>query len=209
MHISIKICGITRLEDALEAERLGAFAVGFVFYPGSRRFIDPDSAGEISRRLGASIQRVGVFVDERPETIRDTVRRAGLTMVQLHGSESPQFLHGLEGIRIVKAFKVGDGFDPGVMRDYRADYFLLDTFVEGSHGGTGRTFDWNIARSCAGRGKIILAGGLDSGNVARAAAIAQPWGVDVSGGVEGSPGVKDREKMREFFREAGKAGENV
>ena len=200
MNVSIKICGITRREDALEAERLGAFAVGFVFYPGSRRFIDPCQAGYISRSLSSSIEKVGVFVDEEPEVIRETVRKASLTVVQLHGSEGPSFLQALEGIRIIKAFRVGEDFRSGILAGYQADYFLLDTCVEGAHGGTGKTFDWTAALPCREHGKIILAGGLHAGNVQEALRIARPWGVDVSGGVEEAPGIKDHEKMRAFFR---------
>jgi phosphoribosylanthranilate isomerase len=200
MNTHIKICGITRREDALEAERLGAFAVGFVFYPGSRRFIDPFQAGYISRSLSPSIERVGVFVDEAPEVIRETVRKANLTVVQLHGGEDPFSLRALEGIRIIKAFRVDRYFDSIILSVYPADYFLLDTFVDGAQGGTGKTFDWTASLPCREQGKIILAGGLNEGNVQNALSIVRPWGVDVSSGVEVSPGIKDHEKMRAFFR---------
>jgi phosphoribosylanthranilate isomerase len=200
LSASIKICGITRKEDALEAERLGVFAVGFVFYPASRRFIDPYQAGYISRSLGQSIEKVGVFVNEEPEVIMGTVRKANLTMVQLHGSESPSSLKDLEGIRIIKAFRIGENFDTGILSEYMADYFLLDSSSKGSYGGTGKSFDWNIAFHCLKYGKIIVAGGLHAENVENALKIANPWGVDVSTGVEEVPGLKDHQKMGDFVR---------
>lgn len=182
MSVKVKICGITRLENALLAERLGAFAVGFVFYPESPRFIEPEVAGVISGSLGPFISRIGVFVDEDPGTVRAAVRDAGLTAVQLHGSESPAYTRELGGITIIKAFRVRDGFDPGALGEYPADYFLLDAAVPGARGGTGRTFDWRLALPCRSYGRIILAGGLTAVNVCDAVMIAKPWGVDVSGG---------------------------
>jgi phosphoribosylanthranilate isomerase len=200
MSVHVKICGITRCEDALLAERLGAFAIGFVFYSGSPRYIEPEAAGAISRRLGPFIARIGVFVDEDPGTVRATVRAAGLTAVQLHGSESPAYVRDLDGITVIKAFRVGDGFDPRVLTDYPVNLVLLDTAVKGVYGGTGKTFDWERALPCRKIGNIIIAGGLTAENVVEAVRITDPWGVDVSGGVESSPGVKDEVKMRYFFQ---------
>jgi phosphoribosylanthranilate isomerase len=200
MSVRIKICGITRREDALLAERLGAFAVGFVFYPGSPRYIEPEAAGAISQCLGTSIARIGVFVNEDPDTVIETACAAGLTAVQLHGSESPEYIRGLGGVAVIKAFHIGDDFDPLALADYPVELFLLDTAVKGMYGGTGRTFDWGKTRTCRGFGNIIIAGGLTAENVGDAVRIADPWGVDVSGGVESSPGVKDEVKMSAFFR---------
>ena len=201
MTVRVKICGITRLEDALLAERLGAFAVGFVFHPPSRRFIEPAEAGRIARSLGSGILKVGVFVDEDPAAVRSTVETAGLTAVQLHGSEGPSYVRDLGGVMVIKTFRVGPDFDPDAIRAWPEGLFLLDTAVPGSHGGTGRTFDWRTARACGGYGSIIVAGGLTPENVAGAVQTAEPWGVDVSGGVESSPGVKDHGRMRAFFSE--------
>jgi phosphoribosylanthranilate isomerase len=200
MSVQVKICGITRREDALLAEELGAFAVGFVFYPKSPRYIGPEAAGAISRCLGESIARIGVFVDEEPGRVRETAAAALLTAVQLSGSERPEYLERLQGIPVVKAFRVGEEFDPRMLGLYRAEWFLLDTAVKGSYGGTGMTFPWEKALPCRNAGKIIVAGGLDAGNVADAVRTAKPWGVDVSGGVESAPGRKDRGKMTDFFR---------
>jgi phosphoribosylanthranilate isomerase len=138
----------------------------------------------------------------------ETVRKANLTIVQLHGSENPSYLEALKGIRIIKAFRVGRDFDASILSDYRADYYLLDTFFEGSHGGTGMTFDWSLVQPSLKQGKIILAGGLHAGNVGDALEIAHPWGVDVSTGVEAFPGIKDTEKMHEFFRAVDKYERN-
>ena len=196
----IKICGITRIEDAISAESRGASAVGFVFYPGSRRYIAPETARRISDSLRPETERIGVFVDESRETILTIFEQAGLTAVQLHGSEPPEMIRELAGIQVIKAFSVGAGFTPERLSEYPAYACLLDTFVEGRYGGTGKPFDWIVARECAGFGRIILAGGINPGNAAEALRIARPWGLDVSSGVESSPGKKDEGKMAALFR---------
>ncbi len=199
MNVQIKICGITRPDDALCAEKLGASAVGFVFYPPSPRSIDPEAAGKISGTLGPFIARVGVFVDEDPEVVMETARKARLTAVQLHGSESPEYVRELYGLRTIKAFRVDQEFNPGLLGNYDVDAYLLDTLDRNGYGGTGKTFDWELAVSCSRFGKIILAGGLNADNIIRAVRTVKPWGVDVSSGVERQPGEKDPVKMREFF----------
>ena len=203
--IRIKICGITRLGDALIAESLGAFAVGFVFYPGSPRYIKPEDAGKISDKLGTNILRIGVFVNEKHENIIKTVRYAGLTAIQLHGSESPDIIKYLNNIPIIKAFHIDEKFDSSSLKDYDVTAFLLDSYVAGScFGGTGRIFDWNKALECKKYGKIILAGGLNKDNVYNALKKVDPWALDVSSGVEISPGIKDINKMEAFFHAANK-----
>ena len=202
MNIHIKICGITRLEDAFLAEELGASAIGFVFYQRSPRYIVPERAGEISEKLGPFIGRVGVFVDEEPGTVTEIFREAHLTAVQLHGMEDPSYVNVLnrKGIPIIKAFRVGDDFDCGTLTGYDSGTFLLDTFEKGNcYGGTGKTFDWNKAVECKKYGRIILAGGLNPSNVRDAITAVSPWAVDVSSGVEVKFGIKDPEKMRAFF----------
>ena len=217
MNIKIKICGITRLEDALLAEILGASAVGFVSYHESPRYIKPEKAGFITGKLGPFIGRVGVFVDEEPSVVIKIAHTAHLTAVQLHGSEDPVYAKELKkyGInRIIKAFRI-DGvgkvgadkadFDCEKMREYDIDTFLLDTHDKGScFGGTGKTFDWEKVAECGKYGRIILAGGLNASNVQEAIRIVKPWAVDVSSGVEISspvknPGIKDPDKMKAFF----------
>jgi phosphoribosylanthranilate isomerase len=205
----IKICGITRPEDALAAENLGAFAVGFVFYKGSTRYIKPEKAGKISDKLGPDILRTGVFVNEPPENILKIVKDAGLTAIQLHGSESPDTIKYPENIPVIKAFRIDEKFDSSYLKDYEVTAFLLDTYVTGScFGGTGRIFDWNKALECKKYGKIILAGGLNEDNVFNALKKVDPWALDVSSGVEISPGIKDINKMEAFFHAANKENSN-
>ena len=201
MNIRVKICGITRPEDALYAEELGASAIGFVFFCKSPRYIAPEKAGEISRKLGPFIARVGVFVDEDHGTVRNIVKTARLTAVQLHGSESPEYIDSLKGISIIKAFRVGLDWDGEELKRYDVSAFLLDTYASNMYGGTGFAFDWKKAFQYRNYGRIILAGGLNASNIHEALFTARPWGVDVSSGVETSPGIKDPEKMRAFLNE--------
>lgn len=199
----IKICGITRVEDALGAARDGATAIGLNFYPGSPRYVDFGMAAMIRAVLPAAVTKVGIFVDEDPERIRTTAQAVGLDVVQLHGSEVPFDCETLAPLRVWKAFRVEAGFDPHVLTQYPCEAFVLDAAGEGPVlGGTGRTFPWGIARAAAQYGRIVVAGGLDAGNVAEAIREAQPWGVDASSRLERSPGVKDPAKVREFVNEA-------
>ncbi len=199
--IPVKICGITRREDALFAESFGAYAIGYVFYPKSKRYISPDDAGSISYALGPFIGKVGVFVDEDPDMVIDVVHQAGLTAVQLHGAETQEYIDALGGIPVIKAFRVDEDFDSDILVKYTTPQsFLLDTAGAGSdYGGTGKTFDWSKAEPCRKYGRIILAGGLNQENVSQAIETVRPWAIDVSSGVEISPGVKDREKMTAFM----------
>ena len=202
MKVHVKICGITRMEDALLAENLGASAVGFVFYRKSPRYILPERAGQISEKLGPFIARVGVFVDEEPDEVIKTFHTAGLTVVQLHCSEDAAYIDKLKAddIFVIKAFRVTQDFDCRRLSGYDLNTFLLDTYDTGvCYGGTGKTFDWNIAGKCKKFGRIILAGGLNPSNVREAVETVNPWAVDVSSGVEESPGIKDPDKMRAFF----------
>lgn len=199
MQVRVKICGITRVEDALHAERLGAFAVGFVFFPGSRRYIEPEDAGRITRELGPGILKVGVFVNGDPAAVREIAGEAGLDALQFHGDETPEYVRSFGDRTVIKALRVGEGFDPASMMDYPGEMFLLDAMAAGAYGGTGKSFDWRIAPACGNYGNIIIAGGLSPLNVAEAIMTASPWGVDVSGGVEVSCGVKDHAAMNAFF----------
>ncbi|MFC1541428.1 phosphoribosylanthranilate isomerase [Candidatus Latescibacterota bacterium] len=200
MKTHVKICGITRTEDAVFAESLGASAVGFVFYPKSPRYIRPESAGKISEKLGPFIARVGVFVDEDPFFVMKTVHDAKLTAVQLHGSEDKKYIKKLHEISVIKAFRVDSSFNCDSLNGYTAEAFLFDTYGKnGCYGGTGETFDWSKIIECKKYGKIILAGGLNPGNVANAVITVSPWAVDVSSGVEQKPGIKDYDKLKAFF----------
>ncbi len=198
--VMVKICGITRSEDAIFASDCGADALGFVFYSNSLRYISPERAYSIIQKLPSSIEKVGVFVNETPDRINSIVESAGLTAVQLHGDELPEFAEAIK-VPVIKAIRIRDKNDIKVMAQYSVYSFLLDSFTQ-NYGGSGKRFDWNIAVEAKKFGRIILSGGLTPENVAEAIRIVEPWGVDVSSGVEVKPGVKDREKVREFIKNA-------
>jgi phosphoribosylanthranilate isomerase len=198
--VRIKICGITNLEDALLASDLGAHALGFIFYPKSPRSIKPEAARDIISSLPPLVLSIGVFVDEEAGVVREVAQTVGLDWVQLHGKESPDYCRTL-GRRVIKGFRVQDESSLAVLPDYRdaVQALLLDTYRPGTPGGTGETFDWELARRAQNYGPIILAGGLTAANISQAITVAQPAAVDVASGVEAGPGVKDPEKLRAFF----------
>lgn len=198
--VRIKICGITNLEDALLAARLGAQALGFIFYSLSPRKVEPEVARAIIAQLPPLVLSVGVFVDEEAAVVRELAARVGLDWLQLHGQESPEYCRSL-GRRVIKGFRIKDEASLTSLADYQgaAEAFLLDTYRSGQVGGTGETFDWQLACQAKKYGFIILAGGLTPENVAQAIKIAQPQAVDVASGVEATPGKKDPEKLRAFF----------
>ncbi|MDQ0285691.1 phosphoribosylanthranilate isomerase [Desulfofundulus luciae] len=200
--VRVKICGITDISSALAAAEAGADALGFVFAPSPRR-ITPSQACRICRELPPFITRVGVFVDAPLEEVRAVAEYCGLDAIQLHGCESPDYCRAL-GRRVIKAFRVGDEIDPVELSGHPADAILLDTFVAGQRGGTGRPFDWQLAAGLKLSRPLILAGGLTPENVGRAVVTVQPYGVDVSSGVEkdGQPGKKDPDKIRRFIAAA-------
>jgi phosphoribosylanthranilate isomerase len=213
----VKICGITNLQDALTAVEAGANALGFVFYGKSPRNITPELAREIVDQLPEQVERVGVFVDESLENIRQTVQKVGLSVVQVYSSErSPKRIadlvplkEGAGSLKLIMAsaartFGGGNLFVAGNKKEMEALYaLLLDSGSGSTPGGTGRTFDWIEARSWARNlgvlVPVIVAGGLDSRNVTVAIEICRPWGVDVSSGVEARPRKKDPEKVRAFI----------
>lgn len=197
----VKVCGITRPEDAEAADRAGADAVGLIFAPSPRR-IDLRQATAIERVLSPWIVRVGVFVDAGLAAMDRAIAAARLDVLQLHGSETPEFVRKVReefGLRIVKSVRVGDGLDLVRLDEYEVDAFLFDTYVPGRAGGTGKTFDWNLAVPWARRVRLILAGGLTPENVGEAVRRVRPYGVDVASGVEREPGVKDHTKMQRFI----------
>ena len=194
----VKICGITRLVDAMVAVGEGADALGFIFVKDSPRFIPPDDAAAIVRMLPPFVTAVGVFVNEPRASILQVIADAGITCLQLHGEEASGETEGYS-IPVVKSFRVGPAFDPAALGQYRTSAYLLDTFAPGQHGGTGRTFDWRVAAEARRFGRIILSGGLNAGNVCRAINEARPYAVDINSGVESAPGIKDREKIKALF----------
>ena len=206
-RLFVKICGITSLEDGLAAVEAGADAVGFVFWPGSPRRIDARRARAIGAQLPPSIVRVGVFVDAGRERLARTAEAAGLDLLQLHGSDAPEAFADLPR-RAWKALRVGDDFTPSAALRYegRAAGLLFDGSSGSAPGGTGQAFDWRRARALRPQLRfVMLAGGLTPANVAGAVRLAAPDGVDVSSGVERSPGRKDAHRMRDFVAAARQA----
>ena len=197
----VKICGITCREDALSAVAAGADALGFVFFEKSLRFVTPRKAAAIIRELPPFVQTVGLFVNEEAEQVNWAANFCGLDLVQLHGEEDPEFCRGVNR-RVIKAFRVKDSASLTGIKRYQVTGYLLDAWSPQAHGGTGQTFDWELARSVATTGKLVLAGGLTPENVAEAVRTVAPYGVDVSSGVESTPGRKDPEKVRGFIRRA-------
>jgi phosphoribosylanthranilate isomerase len=199
-RIFVKICGITCPEDAQLAADAGADAVGFVFWPKSPRRVDATTARRIGDTLPPSVVRVGVFVDAPREELARTADEAGLDLLQLHGSETPEALVDLPR-RVLKAVRVASDFTPQTALQYegRAAGLLLDTHREGTPGGTGETFDWSLVREVRRRATfLVLAGGLRPDNVKAALQAVGPDGVDVSSGVERAPGRKDASKVKAF-----------
>ena len=208
--MKVKVCGITRYDDARTALDAGAWTLGFIFHPSSPRFIDQDRARKIVSRLPAETRTVGVFVDRPSAEVQATVDHIGLAGVQLHGNETFETLAVLKADPRVKAFRVREGAGEvarleALFSGFPAALVLLDTYRKDAHGGTGETFDWQVARELAARRPIVLAGGLTLENVEEAVKVVQPFTLDVSSGLETSPGVKDPERIRELFRVLGKS----
>jgi phosphoribosylanthranilate isomerase len=204
VSLRIKVCGVTREADAALAAELGVDAVGFNFAPGSPRRLEPDRARALGAVLPPFVVRVGVFVDADRKEIEAVAGRAGLHVAQLHGEETPEMCAALR-LPWYKAHRVGEGFRADSVRKWGGGAFLLDAAAPDRRGGTGRTFDWAVAREAAAHGRVILAGGLTPENVAAAIAAARPYAVDVSSGVESAPGVKDPGRLRAFVRRAREA----
>lgn len=196
--IKVKICGITNKEDALYAAGCGADALGFIFYEKSPRYIEPDNAKTIIAALPPFVTTVGVFVNKDFNDIRDITLLTGVTVVQLHGDESPSYCNLVEG-KLIKAIRVKNDSSIEGLKKYDVDTFLLDSFDKNSFGGSGLTFDWKLAEKAKQYGKIILAGGLTPDNVEEAVKKVAPYGVDVNSGVEKKPGIKNKNKVKEFI----------
>lgn len=200
----VKICGITNLNDAHHAAACGADALGFVFYPGSPRFVDPDTARRIIAQLPPLVTTVGLFVNEHPARIREMVDFCGLNTIQLHGDEEPDQCC-YPPCRVIKALRLRGDMQSSLFSAYKVSALLLDAFVPNQFGGTGHRCDWAQAAAVASQHRVILAGGLNSENVAEAVRQVHPYGVDVSSGVEEKPGQKDPEKVARFIRMAKEA----
>jgi|TARA_B110000914_G_scaffold37396_1_gene30541 phosphoribosylanthranilate isomerase len=199
MSIRVKVCGITRVEDALTAIRLGANAIGFIFWDKSARYIDPNEARKIVMALPPFVSVVGVYVDPSSEWVEETCSIAGLNLLQFHGDELPEFCSQFP-LPYIKAVRIRSGID---LLQYATQYsssngLLLDSYVEGVPGGTGRTFEWSLIPENLSL-PLILSGGLHPENVCAAIRKAKPWAVDVSSGVEITKGIKDADKIAAFM----------
>lgn len=198
----VKVCGITRLEDAELAASLGAWALGFNLWPGSSRVVEEAVAAGIARRVRRTVELAGVFVNPTLDEVTHAAEAIGLTHVQLHGDEGPSFAGEVArrtGAKVIKAARIAGGSDLQALERFHTDFHLLDTAVEGMRGGSGRTWDWSLAAQRRSRIPMILAGGLNADNVADAIAAVHPYAVDVASGVEAEPGVKDPVKLEAFL----------
>jgi phosphoribosylanthranilate isomerase len=202
--VRVKVCGITSLDDAVACVEAGADALGFNFYPRSPRYINPQDARRIIERLPSSVLTVGVFVNEGgPEAVVRIAKEAGVRAVQLHGDEPPEYCRALEALYVIKALRVSEGFVPESALEYETEAVLLDAFDRSERGGTGRTFDWEIARRVRELvPKLYLAGGLSAENVKEAVEQVHPYAVDACSLLESAPGRKDLERVRNFISAA-------
>jgi phosphoribosylanthranilate isomerase len=199
----VKLCGMTRLEDAEQAAELDAWAIGFVLWPQSKRAADPAVAAGIARAMRRRLELVGVFVTPTLDEVVHAVEAIGLTHVQLHGDEGPAFCAAVAqrtGARVIKALSIASGADIREIERFHTDFHMLDTGR-----GTGRTWDWALAAQRHSQIPVILAGGLTPENVGEAIAAVNPWGVDVASGVEAEPGIKDPAKVEAFMTAARQA----
>lgn len=206
MSVKVKICGLTNAADALGAAEAGADLLGFVFYEQSPRHVPVAVAAAITRQVPAFVAKVGVFVDAPEELVRRALSECGLSVLQFHGNETPEFCIQF-GVMSMKAFRVRDAASLDMLPAYHTDAWLLDAYTAGQLGGTGATFNWELAIAARKLGRpVFLAGGLTPENVADAVRRVQPFGVDVSSGVESAPGRKDLQKVRAFITAAKQAG---
>ena len=202
MHV--KICGITRHEDAELAISLGAWAIGLIFHPPSPRAVDPAAAAEIGSAFHRQAEICGVFVNRKLEDVVEIADICNLSMLQLHGDEGPEYASAVArrtGAKVMKAARVKDSASLQALNAFRrVDYHLVDAHHADLVGGTGETFDWQLLRGRRSKVPLVLSGGLTPGNVADAIAATRPWGVDSASGTEAAPGVKDPGKVQAFFR---------
>jgi phosphoribosylanthranilate isomerase len=209
--VRVKICGITKLEDAKLAVELGAYAIGLNFYSQSPRSITPAAAAELIDRLPPLVSTVGVFVNWEAEPVVALCRALHLSTAQLHGDESPALVDSItEHVQVIKALRIGQGTTSPLYAKYRsAAGFLLDGAPPGQFGGTGTTANWHLARTVAQSHRVILAGGLSPENVGEAIRVVRPYAVDVASGVEARPGRKDPAKLRALFDAVARANRDL
>jgi len=202
----IKICGITRLEDAFSAADCGADAVGFIFHEPSPRWIDPIQAKAIVEALAGQVTTVGVFVNRKAEDVERIAEACGLDLIQFHGDETAEYCRRFSPERVIKAVWLRNPEDLQRLEDYDVRAFLADARDAGRYGGTGKRADWELAASLAGKHPLILAGGLGEGNIEEALAAVSPLAVDINSGCEKKPGIKDPERIRRIVAIVRRAG---
>jgi phosphoribosylanthranilate isomerase len=198
-YTEIKICGITRLEDALCAVICGADAVGFIFHKKSPRYITPEKAKAIIAQLPRGIAKVGVFVNRQRDEVEQTAGACGLDLIQLHGDESPAYCRFFEPTRVIKAVSPRTIEELRTLDNYDVRAFLIDARDADNYGGTGKRADWELAIKIRKTHPLILAGGLNPGNIEEALAAVAPHAVDINSGCELSPGIKDQDQMRRMI----------
>lgn len=201
MSIKVKICGITRVEDALDAIELGADYLGFNFWPDSKRFVSHEKFREIIQEIPFEIAKVGVFVNADPQAVIDIATEYNLDMLQFHGDETPAYCKQFAR-PYMKAFRPQCIEDLEHVGEYGGECILIDSYVESAYGGTGIVSNWDLAREAKKYGNLFLSGGLTPDNVQLAIEAVKPYGVDVASGVETTPGVKDYRLMEEFIKKA-------
>jgi len=197
--ISVKICGITNISDARSAVEYGADVLGFIFYPGSQRYVPPEKAKEMIQRLPCEVIRVGVFVNQEIREVKEIARFCNLSLIQLHGDESPQYCGQFSGFSLIKAISPRTEAEILRLGDYPVGAILVDAYERGRYGGTGKTSDWRLAIKVKERHPLILSGGLNADNIREAIEAVRPPAVDINSGVEISPGKKDDEKIRRII----------
>ena len=195
--MKVKICGITNSEDALNCEQLGADALGFILYRGSKRFLSTDNLISVTKNLSPFTLKVGVFVNESPQIINSISKEARLNIVQLHGDETPEMIEKIN-LPVIKSFRIKSDFDFNLLNNFKNCSFLLDSYSPALYGGTGSTFNWDIIPEQI-RSKIILSGGISIDNIHKIIREIKPAAIDVSSSLEEYPGKKNIKKILDFF----------
>jgi phosphoribosylanthranilate isomerase len=208
MSAKVKICGLTRPDDAGLAVESGAWAIGMIFHPESPRHVEVEHAAEIAAAFRRRCEVVGVFVNAPLDDVLRTLASVPLTMLQLHGDEGPSYCAEAarrSGLKVIKAVRARDVHAVRSLSAFHTDFHMIDAYVPGTYGGTGERFDWELAAAHPSGTPLILSGGLTADNVTEALAVAHPYAVDVASGVEAAPGVKDRYRVQAFFEAVGSA----
>jgi phosphoribosylanthranilate isomerase len=210
--VRVKICGITNIADALSAAECGTDALGFIFYPKSPRYVPPEKAKEIIQKLPGEMTRVGVFVNQEIQEVKEVAKFCDLSLIQLHGDESPRYCSKLPGFSLIKAVSPRAESDILKSREYPVGAILVDAYEPGRYGGTGKISDWGLAIKVKETHLLILSGGLNAENIREAIETVRPYAVDINSGVEISPGKKDPDKIwriMEVVREIEQKGQNT